>query len=219
MAMAAAGANVVVNDLGATLDGEGEEKTPADQVVDEILTKGGTAITNYGSVADWDQAHAMIDQAVEAFGQIDILVNVAGILRDRMLFNMTEAEWDAVLAVHLKGMFNCTQAASIRFRVAWIICACALRISSSLTASKSSSISHMIRCGSSNAVRVARPSANVSMRSSTSLRSRHERSAAGAAPLAMALRLRDQLAGRRVVLVASGGNASLEQLRDVLAST
>jgi NAD(P)-dependent dehydrogenase (short-subunit alcohol dehydrogenase family) len=116
MAMAAAGAKVVVNDLGATLDGSGEEKTPADQVVDEILTKGGAAVANYGSVADWDHAHAMIDQAVDAFGKIDILVNVAGILRDRMIFNMTEAEWDAVLAVHLKGMFNCTQAASVLMR-------------------------------------------------------------------------------------------------------
>jgi NAD(P)-dependent dehydrogenase (short-subunit alcohol dehydrogenase family) len=116
MALAAAGAKVVVNDLGASLDGLGEEKTPADQVVDEILSKGGTAVTNYGSVADWDQAHAMIDQAVNTFGQIDILVNVAGILRDRMLFNMTEAEWDAVVAVHLKGMFNCTQAASVYMR-------------------------------------------------------------------------------------------------------
>ncbi len=116
MALAAAGAKVVVNDLGATLDGGGEEKTPADQVVDEILTNGGVAVTNYGSVADWDQAHAMVDQAVDAFGRIDILVNVAGILRDRMLFNMTEAEWDAVIAVHLKGMFNCTQAASVKFR-------------------------------------------------------------------------------------------------------
>ena len=116
MALAAEGAKVVVNDLGATLDGQGEEKAPADQVVDEILTHGGAAVANYGSVADWDQAHAMIDQAVEAFGRIDILVNVAGILRDRMLFNMTEAEWDAVIAVHLKGMFNCTQAASVKFR-------------------------------------------------------------------------------------------------------
>jgi NAD(P)-dependent dehydrogenase (short-subunit alcohol dehydrogenase family) len=116
MALAAAGAKVVVNDLGATLDGEGTEKAPSDQVVDEILSKGGVAVSNYGSVADWDQAHAMIDQAVDAFGRIDILVNVAGILRDRMLFNMTEAEWDAVIAVHLKGMFNCTQAASVKFR-------------------------------------------------------------------------------------------------------
>ena len=116
MALAAAGAKVVVNDLGVTLDGEGEEKTPADQVVDEILTKGGVAVTNYGSVSDWDQAHAMVDQVVEAFGKIDILVNVAGILRDRMIFNMTEAEWDAVVAVHLKGTFNCMQAASVYMR-------------------------------------------------------------------------------------------------------
>ena len=116
MALAAAGAKVVVNDIGASLDGQGEEKAPADQVVDEILTNGGMAVTNYGSVTDWDAAHAMIDQAVDAFGRIDILVNVAGILRDRMLFNMTEAEWDAVVAVHLKGMFNCTQAASVKFR-------------------------------------------------------------------------------------------------------
>src|SRR5919202_2783318 len=76
IAMAKAGAKVVVNDLGATLDGQGEEKTPADQVVDEILTSGGVAVTNYGSVADWHQAHAMVDQVIEAFGKIDILVNV-----------------------------------------------------------------------------------------------------------------------------------------------
>jgi NAD(P)-dependent dehydrogenase (short-subunit alcohol dehydrogenase family) len=116
LALAAAGAKVVVNDLGVSLSGEGEEKTPADQVVDEILTHGGAAVTNYGSVADWDAAHAMVQQAVDSFGSIDILVNVAGILRDRMIFNMTEAEWDAVIAVHLKGMFNCTQAASVFMR-------------------------------------------------------------------------------------------------------
>ena len=116
MALAAAGAKVVVNDLGATLDGEGEEKTPADQVVDEILSKGGVAVTNYASVADWDQAHAMVDQVVDTFGKIDILVNVAGILRDRMIFNMTEAEWDTVVAVHLKGTANCIQAASVHMR-------------------------------------------------------------------------------------------------------
>src|SRR5690348_13252571 len=116
IALAKAGAKVVVNDLGATLDGEGEEKTPADQVVDEILTNGGMAVTNYASVADWDQAHAMVDQVVDTFGRIDILVNVAGILRDRMIFNMTEAEWDAVLGVHLKGMFNCARAASTHMR-------------------------------------------------------------------------------------------------------
>jgi NAD(P)-dependent dehydrogenase (short-subunit alcohol dehydrogenase family) len=116
LALAAAGAKVVVNDLGVSLSGEGAERLPAAQVVDEILTHGGEAVANYGSVADFDQATAMVQQVVDTYGKIDILVNVAGILRDRMIFNMTEAEWDAVVAVHLKGMFNCTRAASIRMR-------------------------------------------------------------------------------------------------------
>src|SRR3954464_3423012 len=116
IALANAGAKVVVNDLGASLDGQGEEKTPADVVVDEIISNGGMAVTNYGSVADYAQGEAMVQQVVDAFGRIDILVNVAGILRDRMIFNMTEAEWDAVIAVHLKGMFNCTRAASVHMR-------------------------------------------------------------------------------------------------------
>src|SRR3712207_6715839 len=113
LALAEAGAKVVVNDLGVSLSGEGAEKMPADQVVDEILTAGGVAVANHDSVADFDRATAMVEQVVDAFGRIDILVNVAGILRDRMIFNMTEDEWDAVIAVHLKGMFNCTRAASI----------------------------------------------------------------------------------------------------------
>ena len=116
LAMAQAGASVVVNDLGVSLSGEGEEKSPADQVVDEILTHGGAAVANYANVADFDQATDMVEQVVREFGKIDILVNVAGILRDRMVFNMTEAEWDAVIAVHLKGTFNCTRAASIHMR-------------------------------------------------------------------------------------------------------
>src|SRR5215210_5119085 len=98
LALAAAGARVVVNDLGVSLSGEGTEKGPADQVVDEILSDGGTAMTNYSSVADFDQAAEMVEQVVRAYGRLDILVNVAGILRDRMIFNMTEAEWDAVVA-------------------------------------------------------------------------------------------------------------------------
>src|ERR687886_2393260 len=118
LALAQAGAKVVVNDLGVSLSGEGGEKAPADQVVDEIITNGGQARTNYANVADFDQATDMVEQVVKAFGKIDILVNVAGILRDRMVFNMTEAEWDAVIAVHLKGTFNCTRAASIRMREA-----------------------------------------------------------------------------------------------------
>ncbi|MBV9356164.1 MAG: SDR family oxidoreductase, partial [Chloroflexi bacterium] len=116
LAMAQAGARMVVNDLGTSLSGEGSERQPANQVVDEILSAGGTAAANMGSVADFDQATEMVEQVVATYGRIDILVNVAGILRDRMLFNMTETEWDAVLAVHLKGMFNCTRAASIHMR-------------------------------------------------------------------------------------------------------
>jgi NAD(P)-dependent dehydrogenase (short-subunit alcohol dehydrogenase family) len=116
LALAHAGARVVVNDLGTSLSGEGAETLPADQVVDEILTSGGTAFTNRGNVASFDDATEMIEQVVRTFGRIDILVNVAGILRDRMIFNMTEAEWDAVIAVHLKGTFNCTRAASIHMR-------------------------------------------------------------------------------------------------------
>ena len=107
---------MVVNDLGATLDGAGGEQAPADQVVDEIKKAGGTAQANYGSVSDFAQGTAMVEQVVKAWGRIDILVHVAGILRDRMIFNMTEAEWDAVIAVHLKGAFNTIRAASIHMR-------------------------------------------------------------------------------------------------------
>src|ERR687887_306459 len=116
IALAAAGAKVVVNDLGVSLSGEGAERTPADQVVDEIVTNGGEAVTNYGSVADFNQATEMVEQVIKTYGKIDILVNVAGILRDRMIFNMTEDEWDAVIAVHLKGAYNVIHPASQRFR-------------------------------------------------------------------------------------------------------
>ena len=116
MALAAEGAKVVVNDLGAKLDGEGKEAGPADVVVREIKELGGTAAANYGSVADWDQAHAMVDQVAKLWGKIDILVNVAGILRDRMIFNMSEEEWDAVIRVHLKGHFCMMRHASEHWR-------------------------------------------------------------------------------------------------------
>src|SRR5499433_1290502 len=116
IALAAAGAKVVVNDLGATLDGEGGDRSPADVVVREIKAAGGEAQANYGNVADFTQGTEMVEQVAKAWGRIDIVVHVAGILRDRMVFNMSEAEWDAVIAVHLKGAFNVTRAASIRMR-------------------------------------------------------------------------------------------------------
>jgi NAD(P)-dependent dehydrogenase (short-subunit alcohol dehydrogenase family) len=112
IAMAKAGAKVIVNDLGVSLSGEGKDASPAQQVVNEIVKAGGAAEANYGNVADFAQAGAMVQQAVDRWGRIDIVVNVAGILRDRMLFNMTEAEWDAVIAVHLKGTFNTMRAAA-----------------------------------------------------------------------------------------------------------
>src|SRR5215470_7904073 len=118
IAMAHEGAKVVVNDLGAALGGEGTDKAPAQQVVDEIKKAGGTAAANFGSVSDVRQATEMVEQAVSTWGRIDILVHVAGILRDRMIFNMTEEEWDIVLAVHLKGTFNTIRAASVHMREA-----------------------------------------------------------------------------------------------------
>jgi NAD(P)-dependent dehydrogenase (short-subunit alcohol dehydrogenase family) len=118
IAMAKEGAKVVVNDLGAALGGEGTDKSPAQQVVDEITKTGGTAAPNFGSVSDFQQATDMVEQAVKQWGRIDIVVNVAGILRDRMIFNMTEEEWDIVLAVHLKGTFNTIRAASVHMREA-----------------------------------------------------------------------------------------------------
>jgi len=116
LALAAEGANVVVNDPGVNVDGTGHDRGPADQVVEEIRSAGGTAVANYETVADYEAAGRIIQAAVDSFGRIDILVNNAGILRDRMVFNMTEEEWDAVIAVHLKGTFNCTRHASVLMR-------------------------------------------------------------------------------------------------------
>ena len=116
IALAQAGAKVVVNDLGTGLDGVGQGGATADEVVRDITKAGGTAAANYGSVADYAQATAMVEQVVKTWGRIDILVNVAGILRDRMIFNMAKEEWDAVIAVHLDGTFFCTRAASIAMR-------------------------------------------------------------------------------------------------------
>lgn len=103
--LAKAGATVVVNDLGAAVDGRGADTSPAQQVVDEIKAHGGQAVVNGDDVSNFDGAKNMIDQAINTFGKLDILVNNAGILRDRMLVNMTEEEWDAVIQVHLKGTF------------------------------------------------------------------------------------------------------------------
>jgi len=103
--LAAEGAKVVVNDLGGARDGVGADLGPADEVVAEIRANGGEAVANGADVSDWEQAKGMIDQAVSAFGKLDVLINNAGILRDRMLVNMTEQEWDAVIKVHLKGTF------------------------------------------------------------------------------------------------------------------
>lgn len=105
--LAKMGARVVVNDLGVTADGSGADKGPAQQVVDEIAAAGGEAVAHYGDVADWGDAQALINTAVETFGGLHILVNNAGFLRDRMVFNMPEEDWDAVIRVHLKGHF-CT---------------------------------------------------------------------------------------------------------------
>ena len=102
---AAEGAKVVVNDLGGAIDGSGDDRTPAQQVVDEIVALGGEALANADNVAEWDGGQRLVKAAVEAFGDLHILVNNAGILRDRVLVNMTEQEWDSVIDVHLKGHF------------------------------------------------------------------------------------------------------------------
>jgi NAD(P)-dependent dehydrogenase (short-subunit alcohol dehydrogenase family) len=114
--LASEGAKVVVNDLGGSVDGAGDSATPADEVVNEIKAAGGEAVSNYDSVATMDGGENIIKTALDSFGKIDIVVAVAGILRDRMLFNMTEEEWDAVINVHLKGTFTVCKAASILFR-------------------------------------------------------------------------------------------------------
>jgi NAD(P)-dependent dehydrogenase (short-subunit alcohol dehydrogenase family) len=114
--LAGQGAKIVVNDLGGDMTGEGADATPAQQVVAEIEAMGGEAIANGANVADFDAAGEMIQQAVDHFGRVDVLVNNAGILRDRMLVNMAEGEWDAVIAVHLKGTFGPTRHVAAHWR-------------------------------------------------------------------------------------------------------
>ena len=114
--LAAEGAKVVVNDLGGSRDGAGADIGPAHDVVAEIKAAGGEAVANGADVSNWDQAKGMIDQAISVFGKLDVLINNAGILRDRMLVNMTEAEWDAVIQVHLKGTFAPAHHAAVYWR-------------------------------------------------------------------------------------------------------
>ena len=108
------GAKVVVNDLGADPDGRGGDAGPAGEVVEEIRAMGGEAVVNGADVSDFDAARDMIHQAIDTFGTLDILINNAGILRDRMVFSMSEADWDAVVQVHLKGTF-----APVHHAAAW----------------------------------------------------------------------------------------------------
>ena len=106
LTFAESGAKVVVNDLGGEMDGSGNSIGPAHDVVDEIKGMGGEAVANGDDISSWEGAQQLINTAVETFGGLDVLVNNAGILRDRMLTNMTEEEWDAVIKVHLKGTFG-----------------------------------------------------------------------------------------------------------------
>lgn len=110
------GARVVVNDLGAEVDGSGSSTGPAGEVVDAIRAMGGEAVANGDDVADFEGAGRLVNTAIDTFGRLDVLVNNAGILRDRMLVNMTEAEWDAVIHVHLKGVFSPTRHAAEYWR-------------------------------------------------------------------------------------------------------
>jgi NAD(P)-dependent dehydrogenase (short-subunit alcohol dehydrogenase family) len=116
LALAHEGAKVVVNDLGASLQGEGRDTARAQAVVDEIKAAGGQAVANGDSVSDWDGANRMVTQAVDTFGRIDVVINNAGILRDRFFFNMSPEEWRAVIDVHLNGAFYVSRAAASHFK-------------------------------------------------------------------------------------------------------
>src|ERR1039457_6656843 len=114
--LAREGARVVVNDLGGALDGTGADTAPAAQVVDQIKQSGGEATVNGDDVAEHHAAQAIVNQAIDTYGRLDVLVNVAGILRDRMVFNMSEEDRDAVIRVHLKGTFNTAHYAAAYWR-------------------------------------------------------------------------------------------------------
>ncbi len=116
MMLAAHGAKVVVNDLGGARDGDGADEGPAQSVVNEIVAAGGSAVANADDISSHDGAKNLIDQAIETYGDLHAVVNNAGILRDRMLANMTEGEWDAVIQVHLKGTFGPSHHAAAYWR-------------------------------------------------------------------------------------------------------
>ena len=116
LVLAKEGATVVVNDVGGSLSGEGGDKSPAQQVVDEITAAGGTAAVNDDDISSWAGAKRVVEQAVDSYGSLDILVNNAGILRDKMSFNMDESDWDDVIRVHLKGHFGPSQHAAVYWR-------------------------------------------------------------------------------------------------------
>src|SRR5438309_6355387 len=116
LAMAAAGAKVLVNDLGTSVKGEGTSGGPAQKVVDELRAAGGTGVANTDSVADWASANRIVQAALDSFGRVDVVVNNAGILRDRFFFNMSVEEWRAVIDVHLNGSFYVARAAAPHFK-------------------------------------------------------------------------------------------------------
>jgi NAD(P)-dependent dehydrogenase (short-subunit alcohol dehydrogenase family) len=116
LALAAEGARVLVNDLGSSVAGEGQDRSRAQAVVDEIRAAGGEASANGDSVADWAAAHRMVEQALDTFGRIDAVINNAGILRDRFFHNMSADEWRTVIDVHLNGTFYVSRAAALHFK-------------------------------------------------------------------------------------------------------
>ena len=116
LAMAKEGCNILVNDLGGTFDGKGDDSKIADVVVKELKELGVKAVANYDSVTDFNKMKNMVDQAVAELGRLDFVINNAGFLRDRMIFNMAEEEWDGIMGVHLKGAFNVSRHAAAYFR-------------------------------------------------------------------------------------------------------
>jgi NAD(P)-dependent dehydrogenase (short-subunit alcohol dehydrogenase family) len=116
VSMAKAGCNLLLNDVGCSVEGKGKKRTIIDDIVEEVRKYGIKAIANYGSVVNYKNAKQMVDDAIAEFGSLDIIVNNAGIIRDRMIYNMTEDEWDDVIAVNLKGTFNMCRHAGAYFR-------------------------------------------------------------------------------------------------------